>query len=119
MIKIMSALCLVALTGCVTNPVSTGDSAFQSKKISFPRINQQVQVKAGGLVHLHANYESRFVYKINQPFTMGFMLGKIFSPDDEQFYESKIDDFTYYCSSKKIYIDPLVGPHAQACFFIN
>ena len=121
MIKRISALCLslMALTGCVTNPVSTGDSAFQPKKIIFPRINQQLQVKAGGLVHLYADYESRFVYKINQSFTMGFMLGKIVAPNDEQFYESKTDNAVYYCSSKKVYIDPLTGPHAQACFLVN
>lgn len=119
MIKLLMILFIgsTCLTACVTQPIAIGDSAIQKKSVIFPRIGQEAQAKAGGLVHLYANYDSRFVYKLTKPFSMSFMLGKIEASTDESFSESSIEGRTYYCSTGNIYIDPLTGPLRQACFF--
>lgn len=124
MIKLLTMLlvCGTCLTACVTQtvvPAAIGDSAFQQKLVSFPRADQETKAKAGGLIHLYANYESRFIYRLTKPFSMSFMLGKIEASGTEAFSEATIDGKTYYCSAGNIYIDPLIGPLRQACFYAS
>jgi hypothetical protein len=107
---------LTCLTACVTQPIASGDSAFQQKTASYPKIGQETQVKTGGLIHLYANYEGKFVYRLNQPLSMSFMLGKVVVSNSEVFSESTIDGKTFFCTANNVYIDPMIGPFKPACF---
>lgn len=117
------ALITTTLTGCVSNPTANsqavGDSAFQPKRISFPVVGKQTKVQAGGFVHLFSDYESRFVYRLDRPFAMPVMLGKINATVEMEFSEAQLEGSTHYCSQAKAYVDPLVGPQAPVCFKIN
>ncbi len=107
---------LTCLTACVTQPIASGDSTFQQKTASYPKIGSETQAKVGGLVHLYANYEGRFIYRLNQPLSMNFMLGKVAVSNSEVLSESSIDGKAFYCSANNVYIDPMTGPFKPACF---
>lgn len=118
MIKLILSLaaCGLCLTGCVTPHAVSGDSVFTQKIATYPRLDQETQVKVGGLVHLHANYDSRFIYKLEKQFSSSFMLGKITATTDDHFSESTSEGKTYFCSSRMIYSEPIFGPRSRACF---
>lgn len=118
MIKLITglAICSLCLTGCVTPHAVSGDSVFTQKIATYPKLDQETQVKEGGLVHLHANYDSRFIYKLEKHFSSSFMLGRITATPDDHFSESISDGKTYFCSSRMIYSEPIFGPRSRACF---
>lgn len=104
------------LVACATTPPTAGPSLVQQKVLSFPPAGEDRFVKPGSLVHLQANYSSRSIYRIKTPFASGFMLGRISVSTDVTFLESEKNGKKLYCSQSRVYIDPLTGPIAPACF---
>ena len=118
--KVISVVvyCLI-LAGCAARPPTVGDSTVQSKTVSFPKQGQQVHTAVGGLVHLKANYQSKFSFRLVNPFSMGFYLGKIVVSTNDLISQSSLDGAVVFCTGSNTYIDPLTGPHAISCFQSN
>lgn len=115
--KVISVVvCCLILAGCVTRPPTVGDSAVQLKTVSFPKQGQQVHAAVGGLVHLKASYKSSFSFRLVNPLSMGFYLGKIVVSTTDLISQSSLDGEVVFCTSSNTYIDPLTGPHAISCF---
>lgn len=104
------------LSGCATIPTIKGDSVPREKNAFFPKENQQIHVVNGGLVHLRTNYISRFAFRMAQPLSTGFMLGRITVSTEDLLSEADLDGKRFYCTSRNAYSDPLTGPLAKACF---
>lgn len=117
--SLVLAMGALLIGGCATKSLIVGDSTVQQKNITFPNVGQQVHAVAGGLVHLHANYQSKHIFTLVQPFSSGFMLGKIVVSTDEQLMQSSLDGESVFCTATKTYRDPLTGPQAQVCFLSN
>ena len=111
----VSACCLV-ITSCASKPMTQGDSTVQQKTVSFPKQGQQVHALVGGLVHLKADYKNRYVYRLVLPLSMGFMLGKVVVSTQEMLTQSSLDGEDVFCTTSKVYSDPLTGPLTIACF---
>ena len=105
-----------ALAGCAAKPTVKGDSAPQQKNATFPKAGQQIHVVNGGLVHLRADYTSRFTYRLTKPLTIGFMLGRINVSTEDLLAEADLSGENVYCTVRNVYSDPLTGPLARACF---
>lgn len=120
MIKIgfIGIYCLI-LIGCAARPPTVGDSTLQLKTTSFPKQGQQVHAVAGGLVHLRANYQSSFSFRLVNPLSMGFYLGRVLVSTNDSISQASMDGDVVFCTRSKTYIDPLTGPHAIACFQSN
>lgn len=116
----ISTLVIVAtiatLAGCAAKPIVKGDSAPQQKNLTFPKEGQQIHVVNGGLVHLRADYMSRFAFRLTRPLSMGFMLGRINVSTEDVLTEAELDGGNTYCTLRNVYSDPLTGPLAKACF---
>lgn len=114
--KVALSLAVVLLAGCAARPVAKGDSLVQQKNTTFPKIGQQVHVVTGGLVHLRADYKSRYGYKLKQPVAIGLALGRVNVTTDDVLYVADLADSQVYCTTRRTYYDPLVGPQTTTCF---
>jgi hypothetical protein len=110
------AICGLILAGCAAKPLTTGDSTVQLKTASFPKQGQQAHTVVGGLVHLKAHYQSGFTFRLVNPLSMGFYLGKVIVATKDEMTQSVLDGEVVFCTRSKAYIDPMTGPHAVACF---
>lgn len=115
-LKSMPLVLLVLLVGCASKPMIKGDSEATQKIANFPKIGQQVHVVVGGLIHLHADYASRYSFRLTQPLAMRFALGRLNVSPQHALSESSLDGVEVFCTTQFVYIDPLTGPHAIACF---
>lgn len=113
----LAAVTAATLLGACTTPVPKGDSLQNHKQLSFPKVGVQSTAAAGSLAVLHSNYESRFVYRLAQPFQISAaLLSKVVVSTDERLVQSELDGRTVYSTESKTYIDPLTGPWAVSCF---
>ncbi len=108
-------LMCATLAGCVTTPKITGDSLYTDKVVTFPSSEGAREVRPGGLVHMRANYSSRVMYRLAEPITMRFMLGRISADVTDNFYAADLDGRKRFCSDKKLYSDLLMGPQSIVC----
>lgn len=113
---IFVGVCCLILVGCAARPPTVGDSSVQLKTASFPKQGQQVHAVVGGLVHLKANYQSSFSFRLVNPLSMGFYLGRVVVSTKDSISQASLDGDVVFCTSSKTYIDLLTGPHAIACF---
>jgi len=116
LVKFMALVAIALLVGCAAKPIVKGDSEAQKKIANFPKLGQQVHVVVGGLVHLHADYASRYTFQLTNPIAMGFALGKLHVSPQDALAESSLDGVKVFCTTRFVYIDPLAGPQATACF---
>lgn len=114
--KVSVLVAAAVLAGCAAKPVITGDSAPQQKNATFPKAGQQVHVVTGGLVHLRADYTSRFGYHLKQPISMGFGLGRLNVSNEDMLVAATLQEKPVFCTTRKTYSDPLVGAIKPACF---
>lgn len=116
--KIAIIFCIYgfSLAGCASKPTIKGDSAIQQKTLSFPKQGQQIHAVVGSIVHLKADYQNNYSYKLTSPLSMGFMLGKVIVSNQERLSQASLDGEDVFCTQSKVYFDPLSGPHAIACF---
>lgn len=116
MIKFFAAsIYLLLLTGCASSPMLAGDSTSVRKTVSFPKQGQQGHALLGGMIHLRADYQSGYVFKLVSPLAMSFALGKIRISSDEIMTQSALDGEVVFCTISKTYLDPLTGPQAISC----
>lgn len=108
--------CCLILVGCATKPLTSGDSTVQVKTATFPKQGQQVHAVVGGLVHLKADYQSGFTFRLVNPLSMGFYLGKVMVSTRDEIAQASLNGEVVFCTSSRVYVDPLTGPHAVACF---
>lgn len=109
-------ICGLILAGCAAKPLTAGDSTVQLKTASFPKPGQQTHAVVGGLVHLKADYQSGFSFRLVNPLSMGFYLGKVIVSSKDEITQSVLDGEVVFCTRSRAYIDPLTGPQAVACF---
>jgi hypothetical protein len=110
-------LACMQIAACAPSPIVSGESITQQKTISLPKAGQQSSVNTGGLVLMNTDYQSRFTYRLKQPFLMPAMLiNKIQVSIDEPLTESIIDNATGYCSRSMLYYDVIAGPRSIVCF---
>ena len=116
-LSIAFCLCCLLLPSCAsTKSIVSGDSSIQQKVISFPKQGQQVHAVVGGIVHLKADYQSSYAYKLVLPLSIGFMLGEVKVSNNEMLFQGSLDGEDVFCTRSKVYYDLLAGPWAIACF---
>lgn len=113
--RLTGLLVCLAVTGCATQPQTTGDSLYTDKAVSFPSSSGIRDVKRGSLVHMRANYSSRVVFRLAETLKMRFMLGRVSAEVGDNFYAAEIEGRKAFCSEKKLYFDPLMGPQSVIC----
>jgi hypothetical protein len=118
--KILTAMtvasCGLILASCAAKPIVMGDSTLQQKVVSFPKQGQQVHVVVGGIVHLKADYQNTYAYRLASPLSIGFMLGRVTVSNQERLSQASLDGEAVFCTSSKVYSDPITGPVKRACF---
>jgi hypothetical protein len=112
------AATIAVLAGCAA-PKIQGDSAAVSKNVTYPKEGQQIHVVPGGLVHMRADYMSRYAFRLTEPFTVGFKLGRIVATTEDVFLEANLEGKLVYCSQRYIWQDLLTIPQRRACFVSN
>ncbi len=103
------------MAGCITVPKTTGDSLYTDKLVTFPSSNGSREVKPGGLVHMHANYASRVVFRLSEPLKTRFMLGRISAEVTDNFQAADLEGRKAFCSERRLYSDLLMGPQSVVC----
>lgn len=78
---------------------------------------QQVHAVVGGIVHLKADYQSKYTYRLTLPLSMsmGFGMGEVRVSDKEMLSQSSLDGEIVFCTSSMVFYG-LTGPRAIACF---
>lgn len=114
--KIAIFMACIALAGCAAKPMLVGDSVAQQKNLIFPKTKQSIHVVTGGLVHLHADYKSLYGFKLKEPLSIGFTLGRLNVTTDDVLLLHTLSDKPVFCTVRRVYSDPLLGPQARACF---
>jgi hypothetical protein len=92
-----------------------GDSTSVRKTVTFPKQGQQGHAVLGGMIHLRADYQSGYVFKLVNPLAMSFALGKISISSNEIMTQSALDGEVVFCTISKTYLDPFTGPQAISC----
>lgn len=116
-IRTLAIVAIIAvLAGCAAKPIVKGDSAPQQKDATFPKEGQQIHVVTGGLVHLRANYSSRYAYRLTEPWSIGFTLGRINVLKEDILFEASLEGQDVFCTVRFVYNDLLLGPTRNACF---
>lgn len=105
----------ISLVGCAASPIVGGDSKVEPRAASYPKPGQTTVAAQGGLVHLKADYSSRFTFRVKEPVSTRLALGKIFIGTEEPLIEAQLESAKVYCSAGRTYIDPLKGPFKRSC----
>lgn len=115
-LRVLIALAVIAMTGCASTPLVSGDSLVQAKRFNFPKAGQLVHVTKGGTVHLHAEYNSGYGYTLAEPVSLRFQLGRISVTTDEVLYKASLQDAPVMCTQSRTFFDLLAGPWKISCF---
>ena len=104
------------LSGCASIAIEE-QSTVSVKTGQAPPLKQLSSTAVGGTLYSQFRYWSRVGYRLDESVNMSFALGRIAAPQGTFLAKARSDGKTAYCTENRSYIDPLVGPHAVACFY--
>jgi len=108
---------LALLVGCAAVPQRAGESLPKKKVLNFPAPGQKVHVSTNGLIRLSADYSSFRSYSLKSPLSTSFaLLGRVSVSTDDVIWAATLEEKSVFCTLRRVYIDPLVGPTKEACF---
>lgn len=113
--RILILLIVLAISGCATVKVSEL-STVDSKIGTVPNIGAQAVAPVGGVIYSQFRYWSKIGYRLKGDFSAGLGLGRVTVSDGDFVMKAEVENKTTFCTEKRAYIDPMVGPHTTACF---
>ena len=113
--RILILLIVLAVSGCTTVNLSEL-STVDSKMGTVPNIGEQAVAPVGGVIYSQFRYWSKIGYRLKGDFSAGLGLGRVSVSDGDFVMKAEVENKTAFCTEKRAYIDPMVGPHTTACF---
>lgn len=107
---------IIFLAGCAARPVTSGDSSLETKNLNYPEHGVQTHVAKGNIAIIHANYQSRFAYKIKRNLSTNLMLGKVSISTEDAIVSATLKDQPVFCTVNKSFYDIILGPLTVVCF---
>ena len=110
--------CVVALfsAGCATTSIQAVDTTIKQEGIS-PSLGEVSTAPVGSVLFDQFNYSVRQNYSIVTSGSVRVGLGRVRVSPGDALRKVLFDGQTAYCTEKRAYSDPLVGPSGRACFF--
>jgi len=108
-------LITLALSACATVKVAEL-STVDSRIGTVPKIGEHAVAPVGGIIYSQFRYWSKTGYRLKGGLSVGLGLGRVSVSDGDFVLKAEVENKTAFCTEKRAYIDPLVGPHATACF---
>jgi hypothetical protein len=81
-----------------------------------PALGTQADAPVGGVLFSQFRYWSKVGYRLDDQVNLSFALGRVSAQQGDFLIKAISDGKPVFCTEKRSYIDPLVGPHAIACF---
>ncbi len=108
-------LTALLLSGCATVQV-VERSAMSEQVGQRPPVGTQAEAPVGGVLFSQFRYWSKVGYRLDDDINLSFALGRVSAQSGDFLVKATSDGKSVLCTEKRAYIDPLVGPHAIACF---
>lgn len=105
----------IVMSGCATKPVL--EERYSPKAIKYPLLQTESTVSKNGIAYLSYDYQSFITFSLNEPLSIGLMLGRINIPTSEILLRGTLSQKDVICTSGFAYGDFLTKPYAKACFF--
>lgn len=113
--RTLTLLITLALSACATVKVSEL-STVDSRIGTVAKIGEQAVAPVGGIIFSQFRYWSKTGYRMKGDLSVGLGLGRVSVSDGDFVLKAEVENKTAFCTEKRAYIDPLVGPHTTACF---
>jgi hypothetical protein len=107
------------MAGCATVVKVSEYSTTEPKIGMVPTIGVQSTTPVGGIIYSQFRYWSKTGYRIKSDFSQSFVLGRISVLGGDFVLKSELGNKDVFCTEKKSYIDPMIGPYKTACFIDN
>jgi hypothetical protein len=115
--KIKTTLGILFLSIFITGCTSISAPLQLIKKGEYPGINNVVTKSVGEAIYEDYNYTTTKGALLKTNINESYMLGKIEMLVNETLIARQTSKGDAYCSTRKVYIDPIVGAYDGACFF--
>lgn len=115
LVLMFTVLSTMGLSGCATKPVL--EEQYSPKTIKHPPLQTESTVPKNGIAYLSYNYQSLIAFSLNEPLSIGLMLGKINISTSEILLRGTLSQKDVICTSGFAYGDLITKPYAKACFF--
>ena len=113
--RILILLIALAFSGCTSIKVSEL-STVESRIGMVPNIGEQAVAPVGGIIYSQFRYWSKKGYRLKNELSVGLGPGRVSVSDGDFVLKAEVEKKAVFCTEKRAYIDPLVGPHTTACF---
>jgi len=104
------------LTGCATVTVVESNGSYQERIGKSPSIGSESLAPVGSQIFSQFKYWSKTGFRLKEGYSAGLALGSISVVEGDFILKSTLEDRAVFCTEKRAYIDPLVGPFATVCF---
>jgi len=106
---------LLLITACSPLPI-VDQSHLEDKAGNEPRFGQQAEAVLGSNIFSEYSYWHRSGARITAPLRQPIGQGGLFIPVGETVFPSTVDQAALWCTEHRVYVDPIAGPLARACF---
>ena len=113
--QLMIAIVVLFLSACATVQV-VETLQIEEKVGKVPPIGQNTEAPTGGTVFSQFRYWQKAGYRIMDSHSQGLALGRVSVGAGDFVVRAVLENENVFCTEKRAYIDPMVGPHAIACF---
>jgi hypothetical protein len=109
---------VVTLAGCA--PIQITERSIVTEKVGqSPQIGTSTSTPVGGTVFSQFRYWSKVGYRLEGPVNSSFMAGHVAVAQGEPLVKSIIDGKDVFCTERRTYSDPVLGPHRTTCFIAS
>lgn len=105
------------LAGACANIQQVEVNSISEQIGQVPSLATQAEVPVGGIVYSQYRYWSRIAYRLDDGVNLPFILGTILAEPGEILIKALASGKPAFCTQRKVYYDPLVGPTSIACFY--
>ena len=113
--QLMIAIVVLFLSACATVQV-VETLQIEEKVGKVPPIGQNAEAPTGGTVFSQFRYWQKTGYRIMDYHSQALALGRVSVGAGDFVVRAVLENENVFCTEKRAYIDPMVGPHAIACF---
>lgn len=109
------SLIAIVIGGCATIQVSE-PNPIAERLGQEPKIGTKATTPVGGIVFSQYRFVGKTAYRVFDPISLGFMLGRVSVNAGDPLLKASFDGRSGYCTERLTYIDPLVGPLKPSCY---
>jgi hypothetical protein len=114
--RLLSTLTAALILGGCASIQITERNVVTEKVGQSPPIGTQASTPVGGAVFSQFRYWSKIGYRLDAPVNSPFMLGRVAAMEGDSLVKAVVDGKTAFCTVRRTYVDPVVGPHRTTCF---